>query len=66
MNNKQLIRKLENIEVSLDILNGDYGCKEYYCIFCNAKNYNGCTGVLHNDDCVMFKIRNKIKQLKED
>ena len=59
---KNLKEKLIKIEDELDKLNGDYGDKNSYCIFCKSQEYNGIEGVIHTTPCVMSQIRKLIKK----
>ena len=53
----------KHIENKLDELNGKYGNKQSYCIFCKSTEYNGSEGIVHYDDCIIKELRVKIKKL---
>ena len=61
---KQVINQLEKIEEKLDILNGELGNKKQYCIYCNSTEYDGNVGIVHYTECVIFQLRDLIKNLK--
>ena len=55
---------IENIikwEDKLDKINGNYGSKENYCIFCNSKEYNSKVGIVHKEDCIIQEMRDILK-----
>ena len=54
---KGLKVRLIDIEERLDFVNGLYGTKESFCIFCGAINYNGIVGIEHVHTCIILKIR---------
>ena len=62
MKDEFLIERLKEIENKLDILNGLYGTKEYYCIYCKSKEYNGKEGIIHTKICPVKQLRVKIKE----
>jgi len=64
-NKKAEIRKrLIVIEYELDLINGDYGSKDNYCIYCQSKEYNGMVGIVHTKNCIISQVRDKIKELR--
>ena len=56
------LRKLIEIESSLDKFNGDYGDEKGYCVFCKSTSYNGEVGIEHNKNCAIIQLRTKIKE----
>lgn len=58
MINKQLLIKWED---ELDIINGDYGNKKEYCIFCKSIEYDSQQGIIHQDNCIITELRKIIK-----
>jgi len=55
---------LKECEYELDILNGVYGTKQGYCILCKTIKYDGKVGLIHEDDCLIIKLRNQLKDYK--
>lgn len=54
---KQLLERLKEVEIELDLINGDYGERDAYCIYCKSTNYNSLVGIVHKDMCVIRQIR---------
>jgi len=59
-----MIEELKTIEMKLDIINGELGTKEYYCIYCKSKKYNGEVGIIHNPFCPILELRWLIKNIQ--
>lgn len=60
---KELQGLIIDIEDKLDLLNGEYGS---LCLFCNSKIYNAQEGIAHKPHCLMRKLRNEIKEFKDE
>lgn len=56
--------ELQSIETRLDELNGEFGNKQSYCIYCGSTEYNGEVGIVHDKICIMTQLRGIIKGLK--
>jgi hypothetical protein len=53
--------KIKDWEDRLDKINGEYGDKESYCIFCKSREYNGQVGIVHTEECIIQEMRDIIK-----
>lgn len=60
---KILKKELSVIETKLDLLNGELGTKTRYCFMCGTTKYNSRVGLIHEPDCLIQEIRNKLKRL---
>lgn len=52
---------LNEIEYIMDKVNGEYGNKENYCIYCNSREYNSKVGIVHHKKCMIQRLRDEIK-----
>jgi hypothetical protein len=55
---------IENIikwEDKLDRINGYYGSKQTYCIFCESIEYNSQVGIVHKKDCIIQEMRDILR-----
>jgi hypothetical protein len=59
-----LKKKLKYVEEWLDVINGDYGTKEAYCIFCESKKYDSRQGIIHQHYCIISQLRARIRRIK--
>lgn len=57
----KLKTELIEIEDRLDKLNGLFGKKDAYCIFCKTIKYNSQVGLIHNKICIIQQLRDTIK-----
>ena len=51
---------IEEAEKELDSANYLFGTKNQLCIYCSANLYDGQKGVIHKDNCILFKIRRRL------
>jgi len=49
----------------LDKVNGDYGTKKHYCLFCKSNLYNSQVGIIHNGECIILELRRDIKHYEK-
>lgn len=52
-------KKLEEVHDVLDNLNSEKG---NYCLFCDGDSYNGKEGIIHNDNCIILRLRKWLKE----
>lgn len=61
-----LLNVIKEVEDKLDSINADYGSIDELCIYCKAKRYNSFEGIIHSHDCIVYKLRQIIKNGKRD
>ena len=57
---------LEEIEESLDYINGERGTKISYCLYCGRTDYTGKVGLPHGFKCPLNMIKRRIRKLKNE
>jgi hypothetical protein len=58
---KDLLSEIENV---LDDLNSRFGDEKELCLFCNSNQYSSVSGVIHSENCLILRLRNKLAEMK--
>lgn len=53
----KLLKLLNECENVLDSRNAEQGNSKMYCLCCMSTEYNGREGIIHDNDCLIKRIR---------
>jgi len=65
-NNKEAVKELETLlkeaEQKLDDINAKAGIKGSLCGYCHSETYYGKEGIIHEDTCLIKRIRKALQE----
>lgn len=63
---ERTVELIEKIENTMDEHNGMFGELGTLCLFCGANVYDGFSGVIHNHECLIKRMRDWLLMHRDD